>query len=109
MSYFGMSKLAMKWALTKPPTTRYPFEPRSPIANSRGQLVFTKDNCIYCNICAKKCPTGALLVNRAQKKWAIDRLRCVTCGYCVEVCPKKCLKLVEGHGNPIVTRDREFH
>ena len=109
MSYFGMSKLAMKWALTKPPTTRYPFEPRNPIADSRGRLVFTKDNCVYCNICAKKCPTGAIFVNRAQKKWAIDRLRCITCGYCVEVCPKKCLKMVEGHGNTTVTRDREVH
>ena len=54
MSYFGMSKLAMKWALTKPPTTRYPFEPRNPIAGSRGQLIFTKDNCVYCNVCAKR-------------------------------------------------------
>jgi len=80
MGYFEMSKLALKWALTKPPTTRYPFEPRIPIAGSRGQLVFTKDNCVYCTVCAKKCPTGALLVNRAQKKWAIDRLRCINCG-----------------------------
>ena len=109
MGYFEMSKLALKWALTKPPTTRYPFEPRNPIAGSRGQLVFTKDNCVYCNICAKKCPAGALLVNRAQKKWAIDRLRCITCGYCVEICPKKSLELATGHGSPAVTRDREFH
>ena len=108
MGYFEMSKLALKWALMKPPTTRYPFEPRIPIAGSRGQLVFTKDNCVYCNICAKKCPTGALLVNRAQKKWAIDRLRCITCGYCVEVCPKDSLALATGHGSPAVTRDREF-
>jgi formate hydrogenlyase subunit 6/NADH:ubiquinone oxidoreductase subunit I len=104
-----MSKLALKWALTKPPTTRYPFEPRQPIAGSRGQIVFTKDNCVYCNICAKKCPTGALMVNRAQKKWVIDRLRCINCGYCVEACPKKSLTMVEGHGSPAVTRDREFH
>jgi ech hydrogenase subunit F len=109
MGYFEMSKLALKWALRKPPTSRYPFEPRNPIAGSRGQLVFTKDNCVYCNICAKKCPTGALLVNRAQKKWAIDRLRCITCSYCVEACPKKSLAMVEGHGSPAVTRDREFH
>jgi formate hydrogenlyase subunit 6/NADH:ubiquinone oxidoreductase subunit I len=47
-------------------------------------------------------------VNRAQKKWAIDRLRCITCGYCVEICPKKSLELVTGHGSPAVTRDREF-
>ena len=109
MSYFGMSKLAMKWALTKPPTTRYPFEPRNPIAGSRGQLIFTKDNCVYCNVCAKKCATGAIFVYRAQKNWAFDRLRCITCGYCVDVCPKDSLKMVEGHGNPLVTRDREVH
>jgi len=109
MAYFEMSRLALKWAFAKPPTSRYPFAPRLAIPGSRGQLVFTKDNCVYCNVCAKKCPTGALLVNRAQKQWAIDRLRCVTCGYCVEVCPKKSLAMTTGHGLPSVTRDREFH
>ena len=108
MGYFEMSKLALKWALAKPPTTRYPFEPRVALAGSRGLLVFKKENCVYCNVCMKKCPTGALLVNRAQKKWAVDRLRCITCGYCVEVCPKKALELSTSHGSPLVTKDREF-
>ncbi|MFO1499733.1 MAG: 4Fe-4S binding protein [Verrucomicrobiota bacterium] len=107
MSYFQMSKLALKWALTKPPTSRYPFEPRRMINGSRGQLVFTKDNCVYCTVCAKKCPTGALTVLRAHKKWIIDRLRCISCGYCVEACPKKSLELTAAHSTPTVTRDRE--
>jgi formate hydrogenlyase subunit 6/NADH:ubiquinone oxidoreductase subunit I len=109
MAYFAMSKLALKWALTKPPTSRYPFEPRRVIPKSRGQLVFTKDSCVYCNICAKKCPTGALLVHRTQKKWAIDRLRCISCGYCVEACPKKSLELNTSHGSPALTKDRETY
>ena len=108
MAYFVMSRLALKWALIKPPTSRYPFEPRRELAGSRGRLVFTKDNCVYGTVCAKKCPTGALLVNRAQKKWAIDRLLCVTCGYCVEVCPKKSLELTASHGTPAVTKDLEY-
>jgi ech hydrogenase subunit F len=108
MGYFEMSKLALKWALSKPPTTQYPFVPRNPLAGSRGSLVFTKDNCVYCNICAKKCPTGALVVNRAQKKWVIDRLRCITCSYCVEACPKDALAMAGNHAVPAVTRDREF-
>ena len=58
MAYFEMSRLALKWALTKPPTSGYPFEPRRALAGSRGRLVFTKDNCVYCTVCAKKCPTG---------------------------------------------------
>ena len=109
MAYFEMARLALKWALTKPPTSRYPFEPRKAVAGSRGQLVFTKDNCVYCNVCAKKCPTGALLVDRATRKWAVERLRCIACGYCVEVCPKKSLAMSTSHGNPAVTHDREFH
>ena len=56
MAYFEMSRLALKWALTKPPTSRYPFEPRRALAGSRGRLIFTKDNCVYCTVCAKKCP-----------------------------------------------------
>jgi ech hydrogenase subunit F len=109
MAYFEMSRLALRWAFQKPITTRYPFEPRRVIAGSRGQLVFTKENCVYCTVCAKKCPTGALTVNRAQKRWVIDRLRCISCGYCVEACPKDSLALSTDHGHPTVTRDREFH
>jgi formate hydrogenlyase subunit 6/NADH:ubiquinone oxidoreductase subunit I len=108
MAYFEMSFLALKWALKKPPTTRYPFEPRLMIPGSRGQLVFTKENCVYCTVCAKKCPTGALTVNRAQKRWSIDRLRCINCGACVEHCPKDSLQLSVDHGIPTVTRDREI-
>ena len=79
------------------------------MAGSRGRLVFTKENCVYCTVCAKKCPTGALAVNRAQKQWTVDRLLCITCGYCVEACPKKALELTTTHATPAVTKDREFY
>ncbi len=108
MAYFEMARLALKWALSKPSTTRYPFEPRRALPGSRGRLSFTREICVYCTVCAKKCPTGALVVNRAQKKWGIDRLRCIACGYCVEACPKKSLALDAGHGAPTVTKDVEF-
>ena len=103
-----MTRLVLKWAVTKPATSRYPFEPRRPIAGSRGRLVFTRESCVFCTVCAKKCPTGALTVLRPQKKWAIDRLLCITCGYCVEACPKKSLALETTHGAPVITKDREF-
>jgi ech hydrogenase subunit F len=109
MAYLEMTKLALKWAVSKPATSQYPFTPRAALAKSRGRLVFTGDNCIYCNVCAKKCPTDALVVHRKEKQWIIDRLRCITCGYCVEVCPKKSLSLVTGHEGPKVTRDREIN
>jgi ech hydrogenase subunit F len=109
MPYFRMAKLALKWAVRKPATHRYPFEPRQAIALSRGALAFAKDKCVCCTVCRKKCPTGAIGVNRTQKKWAIDRLRCISCGYCVEVCPKGALSLSTAHGIPTVTKDREIY
>ena len=108
MAYLEMIQLALKWSVSKPATSQYPFTPRTALAKSRGRLEFTKDNCIYCNVCAKKCPTDALVVNRKEKQWIIDRLRCITCGCCVEACPKKSLVMVTGHQGPAVTRDREI-
>jgi formate hydrogenlyase subunit 6/NADH:ubiquinone oxidoreductase subunit I len=108
MPYFQMTKLALKWVLSKPTTSRYPFEPRKIISRSRGQVIFTKDHCVFCTVCAKKCPTAALLVNRAQKRWAIDRLRCISCGACVDACPKDSITLATDHALPVVTRDREW-
>jgi len=109
MPYFQMSSLALRWAFKKPPTSRYPFEPRRAIAWSRGQLEFDKTTCVFCTVCAKKCPTGALTVNRAQKRWTIDRLLCITCGYCVEACPKKSLDHSTDHAAPVITKDREVY
>ncbi len=107
MSLFSMSGLVLKWLLRKPYTSRYPFEPRQPIPGSRGALAIDLPVCIFCGICAKKCPTQAIEVDRAAKRWTIDRLRCISCNYCVENCPKKCLVLTTAHGVPTVTRDRE--
>ena len=104
-----MAKLALKWAVHKPATRQYPFEPRQVIALSRGALTFAKDKCVCCTVCRKKCPTGAIGVNRTQKKWAIDRLRCISCGCCVEVCPKGALSLSTAHGIPTVTKDQEIY
>jgi ech hydrogenase subunit F len=107
MSLFRMSGLVLKWLVRKPCTHRYPFEPRQPFPGSRGAVCIELPACVFCGICAKRCPTQALEVDRAAKRWIVDRLRCISCDYCVEHCPKKCLALSTAHGIPTVTRDRE--
>lgn len=109
MAYFTMSLLALKWAFRPPFTCHYPYEPRPLLPGSRGRLQFTKESCVYCTVCAKRCPTGALAVHRPEKRWSIDRLQCITCGYCVEVCPKKSLALVSPHAQTTVTKDRDLY
>ena len=75
MAYFKMTKLALKWAITQ--TGDHPLSVRAPRRHRRaraGGWCSTKETCVYCNVCAKKCPTGAIVVQRAQKRWTIDRL-----------------------------------
>ena len=56
-----------------------------------GKPVQDPSKCVYCTICAKKCPVGALTVDRAAKTWTLDEDLCVGCGTCAEACPKKCI------------------
>ena len=107
MSLFSMSGLVLKWMLRKPYTHCYPTEPRQPFPGSRGALAIQVSACSFCGLCVKRCPTQALEVDRASRRWTIDRLRCISCNYCVEQCPKKCLALTTAHGIPTVTRNRE--
>ena len=80
--------------LVKGPATRnYPDFKRTPFPNERGKLVMEEEKCIFCGICAKKCPSNALQVTRDPKKWQFEEFRCILCGTCAEACPKKCLTL----------------
>ena len=56
-----------------------------------GKPVQVPSKCVYCTICAKKCPAGALEVDRANKTWKLDEDNCVGCGTCAEACPKKAI------------------
>ncbi len=51
------------------------------------------DTCVYCTLCARNCPVGALTVDRAEKVWAVDKDTCIQCGLCVSKCPKGALEL----------------
>jgi formate hydrogenlyase subunit 6/NADH:ubiquinone oxidoreductase subunit I len=51
------------------------------------------DTCVFCGICAKKCPSEAITVDRTEKKWEVDDEKCTRCGLCVDGCPKKSLKI----------------
>ena len=49
--------------------------------------------CVFCTLCAKNCPVGALTVDRAEKKWELNKETCVGCGLCASKCPKKCIEM----------------
>jgi formate hydrogenlyase subunit 6/NADH:ubiquinone oxidoreductase subunit I len=95
---FDMLSSIIKNLGSKPATRMYPHEKRETFKNSRGQISGIEiDKCIFCGICARKCPSDALSVNKAEKSWEIDPFKCIICGVCNEVCPKKCITMSEQH------------
>ena len=63
----------------------------APKPRDDGKPVQDPAKCVYCTICARKCPAGALTVDRAAKTWTLDEDACVACGTCAGVCPKKAI------------------
>ena len=93
MSLFSFSKSVIASLFRRPATRDYPVHPRAPFPRTRGHIANDIDTCIFCGMCARKCPTDAIDVSKPETLWAIDRLRCIQCNCCVEVCPVKCLTM----------------
>jgi 4Fe-4S ferredoxin len=65
-------------------------------------------SCVFCALCARICPTGALEVRTAGKAEKDDSYlnvavqattvseKCVHCGLCAEVCPQRCIEIKDG-------------
>lgn len=104
-----MTASIIKNIFTAPATRRYPFVPRGYYKNTRGSVSIAVKDCIFCGMCQRKCPSAAITVDRAQKKWKISRHRCIACGYCVEICPKKCLSMDNRYAAPAVKKEEEVY
>lgn len=74
-------------------TFNRPAPPAAQAGKAGGKPVNDPAACVYCTLCAKKCPQGAITVDRAAKSWKLDAEACVGCGICAASCPKKCLQL----------------
>jgi len=93
---FDMIGNVFKNLTSKPATRKYPFEKRPSYKSTRGRVGGVGiDDCIFCGICSKRCPSDAINVNKLEKSWEIDPFKCVVCGVCAEVCPKKCIYMEE--------------
>ncbi|WP_243281582.1 4Fe-4S binding protein [Clostridium sp. D53t1_180928_C8] len=100
MSVMKFTKTIIKNLLSPSVTTSYPKEKKESYELTRGHIEVNIENCVYCGLCSRKCPTGAIIVNRESNDWEIDRLKCIQCGYCVESCPKKCIEMKNEYTKP---------
>jgi ech hydrogenase subunit F len=109
MHFFVMLKTLFKNFFSKPATVKFPFEPREYPEGSRGQVVIDTSTCIFCGLCQRKCPTAAITVVRAEKRWSIKRMQCISCGACVDACPKDSLKLDTKYYTPDVMKTEDTY
>ena len=104
LASFKMAKTVLKSLFKKPATAMYPAVPREWTERTRGHVSIIEENCILCGICARKCPTNAISVDRKGKIWTINRMSCIQCESCVEACPKKCLAMAPSYTPPTVEK-----
>lgn len=100
MALMNFTKIAIKNLFSRPATKDYPLKKREYPERSRGHIEIDIDNCIMCSMCQRKCPSGAITVDRNTKTWSIERMGCVQCGLCANSCPKSCLKIVPEYTEP---------
>jgi formate hydrogenlyase subunit 6/NADH:ubiquinone oxidoreductase subunit I len=93
MAIMNFAGTIMRNLFSRPATTMYPIVKKQYFSRTRGSIGIDIDSCIFCGLCMRKCPTGAIQTNKNEKLWNIERLKCIQCNCCVEVCPKKCLSM----------------
>lgn len=82
----------------------YPFKKPTWYKLTKGHIVIDAPKCILCSICARKCPTYAINVDKASRKWEIDHGKCILCNNCIGACPTKCLTMDQQYKAPSITQ-----
>lgn len=101
MGFFKLAGMTFGNIFSKKETLRYPYQKKEPYPGQKGTIVQAhKDKCNLCTLCMKKCPVGAITVDKPNKTWSINHFECVQCGYCIDACAKKCLEM-SGEKPPI--------
>lgn len=87
-------KLLGKTIVRRPVCIMYPYERMWVPDNFRGRPGLDFNKCVGCGMCARMCPTTAILMvdapddnGKIVKRPQINLGRCAFCGFCAEYCP----------------------
>ena len=107
MGYLSFAATILGGLFKKPVTTQYPLKPAVLPEELRGRVLIDIQKCISCGMCMRKCPAGAIVVDRSVKSWTINRFACVQCATCVDNCPVKCLRMEPQYAAPGTVKKAE--
>ena len=100
-------KTVTKSLFSKSACKMYPAQAPVFFDRTRGRIEMESSKCIVCTLCAKKCPTGAIIVDKKANTWQIDRFKCILCGACDEGCPTTAIQMVNQYTGPAATKQIE--
>jgi ech hydrogenase subunit F len=103
---FKMTPALLRNFFSRRATRRYPLVSRPPFANTRGALQNDIATCTFCGICAAKCPSQCIVVDKKSATWQCDPFACICCGICVEQCKSGSLRLSPLYRPAAVSRER---
>jgi ech hydrogenase subunit F len=98
---FRMTPNILDNLFTTKSTRLYPAKVRETFPGVRGELFNDIEKCNLCTVCAVKCPSNCIKVDRKQATWVYDPFACVYCGICVETCTAKSLRIDEKYRAPV--------
>jgi len=101
MPFGKLANTALMGAFQAPATR---LKPRPAFEATRGHIEFDLETCTFCTLCMRKCPPGAITVDRAARTFEIDHLRCIVCNACVGVCNPKSLSMSSAIGEAVTGR-----
>jgi ech hydrogenase subunit F len=105
---FKMTPTIMRNFFSKRATRMYPVVVRPPFQGVRGALCNDVAACNFCGICAARCPSRCIGVDKKSATWQCDPFACVCCGICVDACKTGALRQDPLYRRPSTAREHIF-